>query len=80
MRCCGNVFAGRCLAKVESIHLKRDRKEGYIKYAVEIYSGAMMHITSFMKIGSCITNVMWVGLMFTDTQTAQRLHEPTFIR
>jgi hypothetical protein len=48
-----------------------------MEYAVEMGSGAMMDILSFIKIGSSIQKLMWV--VFTDTQTAWRSHKPTFI-
>jgi hypothetical protein len=38
-----------------------------MKYAVEMGSGAMIHISSFTKIGSGIQKLMGG---FTDTQTA----------
>jgi hypothetical protein len=43
-----------------------------MKYAVEIGSGAMIHIPSFIKIGSGIQK-----LIRGDTQTAWRSHKPT---
>jgi hypothetical protein len=48
-----------------------------MKHAVEIDSGAMMYIPSFINIGSGIQKLMGWG--FTDTQTAWRSHKPTFI-
>jgi hypothetical protein len=44
-----------------------DRKD-YMKYAVEMGSGAMIYVESFMKTGSGIQKLLR-GL-FTDTQTA----------
>jgi hypothetical protein len=38
-----------------------------MKYAIEMGSGAMIYIPSFMKIGSGIHKLMIGG--FTDTQT-----------
>jgi hypothetical protein len=46
-----------------------------MKYAVEMGSGAIMYIPSFIKIGSGIEKLMGGG----DSQTAQRSHKPTFI-
>jgi hypothetical protein len=42
--------------------------------AIQIGSGAMIYIRSFIKIGSAIQKLI-VG----DTQTAWRFHMPTFI-
>jgi hypothetical protein len=39
-----------------------------MNYAVEICSGAMIYIPSFIKIGSGIQRLMGSGI-FTDTQT-----------
>jgi hypothetical protein len=47
---------------------------------VEIGSGAMIYITSFMKIGSGIQAPIWgegEGYTDTDTQRARRLHKLT---
>jgi hypothetical protein len=43
-----------------------------MKYAVEMGSGAMIYIQSFIKIGSGIQKLMGGG--FTDTQTARRAY------
>jgi hypothetical protein len=45
-----------------------------MKYAVEMGSGAMIYIPSFIKIGSAIQKLIGV-----DTQTAWKSHKPTFI-
>jgi hypothetical protein len=45
-----------------------------MKYAVELGSGAMIYIPSFVKIGSGIHK-----LIGGNMQTAWRLHNPTFI-
>jgi hypothetical protein len=45
-----------------------------MKYAVEIGSGTMIYISSFVKIGSEIQMLMKRG--YTDTQTAWRSHKP----
>jgi hypothetical protein len=41
-----------------------------MKYAVEMGSGSMIYIPSFLKIGSGIQKLIGGG--FTDTQTAWR--------
>jgi hypothetical protein len=46
-------------------------------YAVEMGSGAMIYIPSFIKIGSAIRKLMGEG--DTRTQTAWRSRKPTFI-
>jgi hypothetical protein len=52
-----------------------------MKYAVEMGSGAMMYISSFIKIGSGIQKLI-EGIKrhrdTTDTQTVRRLHKPSF--
>jgi hypothetical protein len=45
-----------------------------MKYATEMGSGAMIYIPNFIKIGLAIQK-----LIEGDTQTAWRLHNPTFI-
>jgi hypothetical protein len=47
-----------------------------MKYSVEMGSCVMIYIPSFIKIGSGIQKVMGGYL---DTQTAWRLHKPSFI-
>jgi hypothetical protein len=47
-----------------------------MKYAVEMGSGAMIYIPSFIQIGSPIQKLIGG---YTDTQTAWRYHKPTFI-
>jgi hypothetical protein len=49
-----------------------------MRYAIEMGSGAMTYIPSFIKIGSGIQKLMWGG-GFTDTQTGYRSHSLTFI-
>jgi hypothetical protein len=46
-----------------------------MKYAVEMGSGAMAYIPSFIKIGSRIQKLIGGG--YTDTQTGWRSHNPT---
>jgi hypothetical protein len=48
---------------------------GFMKYAVEMSSGAMIYIPSFMKIGSGIQKL----IERIHRQTAWRSHKPTFI-
>jgi hypothetical protein len=48
-----------------------------MKYAVEMGSGAMIYIPSFIKIGSGIEKM--VGGGFIDTQTAWGSHMRTII-
>jgi hypothetical protein len=47
-----------------------------MKYAVEMGSGGMMYISSFIKIGSGIQKLMGGGV-YTDRQTACRSLKPT---
>jgi hypothetical protein len=48
-----------------------------MKYAVEMGSGAMIYIPSFINISSGIKELIGVGVGFTDTQAAWRSHKPT---
>jgi hypothetical protein len=50
---------------------------GGIYEAVEMGSGAMIFIPSFMKTGPAIQELMGGG--YRDTQTAWRSHKPTLI-
>jgi hypothetical protein len=54
--------------------IHRDWRVGFMKYAIEVGSGAMIYIPSFIKIGSGIQKLMEGG-GYTDTE--RRLHEPT---
>jgi hypothetical protein len=45
-----------------------------MKYAVEMGSGAMIYIPSFIKIGSAIQKLIG-GRGYTETQTAWRSHK-----
>jgi hypothetical protein len=45
--------------------------EGFIKYAVEMGSGVMIYIPSFIKIGSGIKKL--IGGAYTDTQHGDRI-------
>jgi hypothetical protein len=47
-----------------------------MKYAAEMGSCIMIHIPSFIKIGSGIQKLKGE---YTDTQTTWRSHKPTFI-
>jgi hypothetical protein len=44
--------------------------EGFVKYTTEMGSGAMIHVPSFIKIGSGIQNFLG-GDTNTDTKTAR---------
>jgi hypothetical protein len=48
-----------------------------MKYVVEMGSGGVIYIPSFIKIGSAIRKSKgdWVG--FVDAQTSWRSHKPT---
>jgi hypothetical protein len=48
-----------------------------MKYTVDMGSGAMTYIPSFVKIGSAIQELMWGG--YIDTQTAWTSHKDTLI-
>jgi hypothetical protein len=41
----------------------------FMKYAVEMDSGAMIYITSFIKNGSGIQNLTWGRGKFADTDS-----------
>jgi hypothetical protein len=47
-----------------------------MKYNVEMGSGAMIYMPSFITIGSGVQKLMGE---YTDTQTAWLSHKPTFI-
>jgi hypothetical protein len=51
----------------KGIHIQTDWWEGFIKYAVEMGSGAMIYIPSFKKIVSAIQKLTGG---YTDAQTA----------
>jgi hypothetical protein len=51
-----------------------------MKYAVEMGSGAMIKIPSFIKIGSGIQTLIRGIHRPTDTQTGRRSHKPTLGR
>jgi hypothetical protein len=52
--------------------------EGFMKYVVEMGSGGMLYIPSFLEIGSGIQKLLW-GDTHTDTQTTWWSHRFTFI-
>jgi hypothetical protein len=54
--------------------IHRDWCEGFMKYAAEMVSDAMMYRPSFIKIGSGIPK-----LIGGNTQTAWRSHKHTYI-
>jgi hypothetical protein len=49
-----------------------------MKQAVKMGSGAMIYIPNFIKIGSAIQKLTG-GNTDTDTQTAWRLHKPSYV-
>jgi hypothetical protein len=61
IRWCGNVFISPFPSNDRGIHIQTHRGEGFIKYAVEMGSGAMIYIQSFIKIGSGIQKFNRVG-------------------
>lgn len=48
-----------------------------MKYDVEMHSGGTMYIPSIIIIGSAIQELIGEG--YADTETAWRLHKPTFL-
>jgi hypothetical protein len=69
LRLRGNVFNELLPSNDREIHRDTQRRwEGFMKYAVEMGSGTMLHIPSFIKIGSVIQKLMEGGEL-TDTQT-----------
>jgi hypothetical protein len=62
IRCCNNVFNVPLPSNDGGIYITdRDRWEGFIyfmKYAVQMASGVMIHIPTFIKIGSGIQKLM----------------------
>jgi hypothetical protein len=77
IHCHGNVFTEPLSINDMGIHIQTDWLEGITKYAVEMGSGVMICIRSFIKIGSGIQKLIAGG--FTDTQAAWWLHKPAFI-
>jgi hypothetical protein len=62
---CYKYLPSRCLATIEGYtHRNTDWREGFIKYAIEMGSNAMVYIQSFIKIGSGIQT-----LIERDTKT-----------
>jgi hypothetical protein len=72
----GYTLPSLCLVTVGGIHIQTHRWQGFMKYAVEIGSGAMIYIPSFIKIGSGIQKLIrWREIhRYIDTQTAWRYH------
>jgi hypothetical protein len=59
------------------IHIQTHRlRAGFMKDAVEMGSVAMIHIPSFIKIGSDIQKLKGGG--YANTQIGWRSHKPTF--
>jgi hypothetical protein len=53
-----------------------DRWEGFMKYAVQMESGAMIHIPSFINTDSGIQKLIGG---YTDIQSAWRSHKPIYL-
>jgi hypothetical protein len=51
-------------------------REGFMKHAVGMGSGTLIHIPSFIKIGSGIQKFTWGESRHTDNM---EMHKPTFI-
>jgi hypothetical protein len=67
----------RCLATIEGYTYKHtDRWEGFINEAVEMGSGALMYVPSFIKIGSGIQKLIGGINTHTNAQTATWSHKP----
>jgi hypothetical protein len=50
-----------------------------MKYAVEMGSGGMMYVPSFIKIGSGTQKIIGGIHRYRDTQTAWKYHNPSLI-
>jgi hypothetical protein len=62
MRCNGNVFAEPLPSNDEGLHIQiQSMMGGLMKYAVEMGSGAIKFIPSFVKIGSGIQKFVGGG-------------------
>jgi hypothetical protein len=67
--CGGKVFIEQLPCNNTEMHIETHRlMEGFMKYAVEMGSGAMIYIPSFINIGSGIQKLMGGG--YTEKQTA----------
>jgi hypothetical protein len=67
----------RCLSTIEDTHIDTDWWEGFMKYAVEMGSGAMIYIKSLIKIGLAIQKLMGRGIRrHTDSLL---IHKRNFI-
>jgi hypothetical protein len=75
IRYCGNLLPSRCLATIRGYTYRRtDWWKEFMKYIVDVGSGAVIHVPSFIKIGSGIQKLIrW----YTDTQTATWSHKCT---
>jgi hypothetical protein len=68
--CRGNVFTEPLSSNDRGYTYRHtDWWEGFMKYAVEIGSGALIYIQIFIKTGSSIQKLIR-GWGYTDTQTA----------
>jgi hypothetical protein len=73
----GTFLLSRFLATIRGYEYRHtDWREGFIKYAVDTGSGAVMYIPSFIKIVSVIQKLIR-GI--TDTQTTWWSHILAFI-
>jgi hypothetical protein len=73
--CRGKVFIETLSGNYKRYtHRNTDHWEGFMKYAVEMGSGAVIYIPSVTKIDSAIIKLMWRGGEFTNTQTRCRYH------
>jgi hypothetical protein len=67
--CCdGNVFTEPLPSNGRGLHIQTHRLMGFVKYALEMGSGAIIHIPYFIKIGSAIQKLIR-GKEYTDTKT-----------
>jgi hypothetical protein len=64
IRCRGNIFNEPLSNNDRGIHIYRrtDCWEGFIKYTVDVGSGAMINIPSLIKIVSAIQKLIWGGI------------------
>jgi hypothetical protein len=75
IRCRGDDFTEQLPSnRMKDTHTNTDWRKGFMKYVVEMGSGAIIYISSFIKIGLDIRS-WWGG----HTQTALWPHTPTFI-
>jgi hypothetical protein len=63
IHCHGNVFTESLPSNEREIHVQTHRQMGeIIKYTVEVGSGAMIYLPSFIKIDSDIQKLMGGGI------------------